>query len=81
MALHLLTDTHRPLAIAVWQWKDRIEGNAGQARDKARQLVQSELSELNDLVFKLLDGHRLLPTPSPRNPKRSGNLFIQEETD
>jgi aminoglycoside phosphotransferase len=65
----------------VLPWKDKIEGNAGQAREKARNIVQSELSELNDLVVKLLDGHRFLPDPSARNPRRSGNLFLPDQAD
>jgi len=65
----------------VLRWKGKIEGNAGQAREAARKLVQSELSELNDLVYKLLDGHRFVPTPAPRNPKRSGNLFTPDGDD
>ncbi|OFV94127.1 MAG: hypothetical protein A3H28_17545 [Acidobacteria bacterium RIFCSPLOWO2_02_FULL_61_28] len=65
----------------VLRWKDKIEGKAGQAREAARKLVQPELSELNELVVKLLDGHRFLLTSSTQKPRRSGNLFMQGETD
>jgi len=41
-------------------WRSKIGGNAGQARQAARKIVQAELDRLDPLVAELLNGHELI---------------------
>lgn len=38
------------------KWRSKIEGNAAQARQSARKIVQPELEKLDLLVAELLNG-------------------------
>jgi hypothetical protein len=48
------------------KWRTRIEGNAAEARQAARKIVQPELESLNTLVTELLDGAALAIPAAPQ---------------
>jgi hypothetical protein len=42
------------------RWRSKIGGNAAQARQAARKVIQAELDQLDPLVAELLNGHELV---------------------
>jgi hypothetical protein len=59
------------------KWKSKIEGNAAQAREAARQIVRPEINQLDELVRELLKGQVLASkssrSVSPANPGLFGS--------
>ena len=59
------------------KWKSKIEGNAAQAREAARQIVRPEIKQLDELVRELLKGQVLASrssrSVSPPNPGLFGS--------
>ena len=61
----------------VMEWKSKIEGNAGQAREAARKCVQPELAKLNELVGQLLGDMKEVSQPSSIETKGTASLFAK----
>ena len=59
----------------VLKWRVKIEGNAAQARQAARKLLQPELGKLNELVAELLGNERDVGVSSRRRGHRPASLF------
>jgi len=59
------------------KWKSKIQGNAAQAREAARQIVRPEINQLDELVRELLKGQALASkssrSASPSNPGLFGS--------
>ena len=60
----------------VMEWKSKIEGNAGQAREAARKCVQPELAKLNELVGQLLGDMKEVSQPSSIETKAPCLLYF-----
>ncbi|MGH9352851.1 MAG: N-6 DNA methylase [Terriglobia bacterium] len=57
------------------KWRTRIKGNAAEARQAARKIVQAELESLDTLVAELLDGASLDTPPAQSHHTPLPSLF------
>ncbi|HEV2418899.1 MAG TPA: N-6 DNA methylase [Terriglobia bacterium] len=57
------------------KWRGKIEGNAAEARQAARKIVQAELESLDTLVAKMLDGGNLEAPPVHSYHAQPPSLF------
>ncbi len=59
------------------KWRSKIGGNAAQAREAARKIIQPQLEELNELVRQLLGEQK--PTSLKKNDAQELGLFAEIE--
>lgn len=57
------------------EWRSKIGGNAAQARQAARKIVQPELEALDTLVAELLNGHERVASTSAGGKTTAPMLF------
>jgi hypothetical protein len=57
------------------KWKSKIEGNAAQAREAARNIVRPEIEQLDELVADLLKGQALASRSSRKGQSGNPTLF------
>jgi hypothetical protein len=60
-------------------WAPRIEGNAAQARQAARQIVQPELDRIDELVSELLQSPDLTVPTVKKSLGEMPSLFAAVE--
>ena len=61
------------------KWKSKIEGNAAQAREAARQIVRPEIDQLDALVADLLKGQALASRGPRKGLSSTPSLFGRTE--